>query len=59
MYSTDREVQAAAEASSGPAPGPADNRDEWISGGDATQIGAVKVISSLGVHRPGSQDATM
>ncbi|BBY32808.1 hypothetical protein MMIN_08690 [Mycolicibacter minnesotensis] len=66
-------LQAAADDSKGPAPGPADSDVECTSGGEAIQIGAVIAdhrmppeqgatwgfASSLGVHRPGSQDATM
>ncbi|BAN31695.1 hypothetical protein MOKP4_23720 [Mycobacterium avium subsp. hominissuis] len=35
------ELQAPADASSGPGPGPLDSSAEWISGGNAIQIGAV------------------
>src|SRR5258707_8599614 len=68
-YSLLSELHVAAAASNGPGPGPLLSSAECTSGGEAIQIGAVircrrrqkgsgtMPISSLGVHRPGSQDA--
>src|SRR4030081_3355353 len=58
-YSLLSELHAAAAASNGPAPGPLLSSAECATGGKAIhQKGSDAMpISSLGVHRPGSQDA--